>query len=195
MGLISRVSSRTYRIQMLRIFSSRNLTVATNLITRSQASAIPAADGEAPQFAPHIVSLVDQIGKLTLLEVSQMNKLMKEKFNLSDASVAAPVAAAAAPVAGAVAAVAPAAAAAAEEEEAAPAAVQTEFNVKLVKFDAKAKIKVIKELKTSIDGLNLVQAKKMAESAPVDIKQQVSKDEAEELKKKFEALGCEIKVE
>ena len=89
----------------------------------------------------------------------------------------------------------PAAAAEEEEEEAAPAAVQTEFNVKLVKFDAKSKIKIIKELKTSIEGLNLVQAKKMAESAPVDIKQQVGKDEAEELKKKFEALGCEIKVE
>merc|ERR1711879_531875 len=185
MGLISRVSSRTYR-KMLRA------TLKFSRVTRQsvRSAAAVAVDGAPQEFSPSIVELVDKIGSLTILEVSQLNTLMKQRFNLSDVAVA-PMAAGAAPVAAA----APAAEAKEEEEEeAAPAVVQTEFTVKLKKFDPKSKIKVIKQLKTSIAGINLVEAKKMAEGAPCDIKKDIPKDEADELKAVFEKLGAEMEV-
>ena len=114
---------------------------------------------------------------------------MKSRFGLSDVAVAAAPAAAGAPVA----AVA-AAAEVEEEEEAAPAVVQTEFTVKLKSFDTKAKIKVIKQIKSSIAGINLVEAKKLVESAPCDIKKDIPKDEADELKAVFEKLGAVMEI-
>merc|ERR1712026_68549 len=93
------------------------------------------------------------------------------------------------------AAAAPAAEEAEEEEEAAPVVEQTEFTVKLVSFDAKAKMKVIKQLKSSIEGATLVQAKKMAESVPIDLAKDIGKDEAESLANVFKELGAEIKIE
>ena len=61
-------------------------------------------------------------------------------------------------------------------------------------FDAKAKIKIIKQIKSSIDGINLVEAKKLVESAPCDIKKDIPKDEAEEIKATFEKLGAEMEI-
>ena len=66
--------------------------------------------------------------------------------------------------------------------------------MKLKGFDAKAKIKIIKQIKSSIDGINLVEAKKLVESAPCDIKKDIPKDEAEELKAVFEKLGAEMEI-
>merc|ERR1711879_346280 len=177
MGLISRVSSQTYR-KMLRA------TLKFSRVTRQsvRSAAAVAVDGAPQEFSPSIVELVDKIGSLTILEVSQLNTLMKQRFNLSDVAVAAAPAAAAAP------------AEEAEEEEAAPAVVQTEFTVKLKAFDAKTKSKIIKQIKSSIDGINLVEAKKLVESAPCDIKKDIPKDEAEELKATFEKLGAEMEI-
>merc|ERR1719379_2461656 len=93
----------------------------------------------------------------------------------------------------AAAAAAPAAEEPEEEEEAAPVVEQTEFTVKLVSFDAKAKMKVIKQLKSSIEGATLVQAKKMAESVPIDLLKDIGKDEAEKLATVFKELGAEVK--
>ena len=99
-----------------RIFTRRALS--TSQMIKSEATA--PVDGATAQIPEKIVNLVDQIGSLTILEVSQLNTLMKERFNLSDVAVAA-APAAAAPVA---VAAAPAAAEPEEEEEAAPAVVQ-----------------------------------------------------------------------
>lgn len=99
-----------------RIFTRRALSTSSAI--KSEATA--PVDGASAQIPEKIVKLVDDIGSLTILEVSQLNTLMKERFNLSDVAVAAP-AAAAAPVA---VAAAPAAAPEEEEEEAAPAVVQ-----------------------------------------------------------------------
>lgn len=165
-----------------RIFARRSLATTA---TFNQAP----IDGAQPQVSEKIVKLVDDIGSLTILEVSQLNTLMKSRFGLSDVAVAAAPAAAGAPVA----AVA-AAAEVEEEEEAAPAVVQTEFTVKLKSFDTKAKIKVIKQIKSSIAGINLVEAKKLVESAPCDIKKDIPKDEADELKAVFEKLGAVMEI-
>merc|ERR1712066_714853 len=178
MGLISSVSSRTYSFRKMLRATLKFCRVTRQTSVRSAAAAAVAVDGAPQEFSPSIVELVDKIGSLTILEVSQLNTLMKQRFNLSDVAVAAPMAGAA-PVAAA----APAAEAKEEEEEeAAPAVVQTEFTVKLKKFDPKSKIKIIKQLKTSLPGINLVEAKKMAEGAPCDIKKDIPKDEADELK-------------
>lgn len=98
---------------------------------------------------------------------------------------------AAAPAAGGAAAAAPAAAEEAEEE-----AVQekTMFNVKLLSFDAGAKPKIIKEVK-SLLGLSLVDSKKFVESAPKVLKEGLIKDDAEKIKKTLEALGAKVDLE
>jgi large subunit ribosomal protein L7/L12 len=85
---------------------------------------------------------------------------------------------------------APAAAAPVEEEEAAPAAQEkTLFNLKLEKFDAGAKPKVIKEIKAML-GLSLVDSKKFVESAPKMMKEAVPKEEAEKIVATMKALGA-----
>ena len=96
------------------------------------------------------------------------------------AAVAAPGAQAAAPV---------------EEEEAAPAAQEkTLFNLKLESFDAAAKPKVIKEIKSML-GLSLVESKKFVESAPKMMKEGVPKDEGEKIMETLKALGAVVTME
>ena len=138
------------------------------------------------EYTPKITALVDQIAALNLLEVSDLNALLKERLNISDAPVMMAGGMGGAPAA--------AAAPEEEEEEEAPAAVQTAFTIKLKEFDTAKKVALIKELKAQIEGMNLVQAKKFVESAPAVVKADVSKDEAEALKKALEAAGavCEI---
>ncbi|TRY67575.1 hypothetical protein TCAL_07825 [Tigriopus californicus] len=140
-------------------------------------------------YAPKIEKLVEEIAQLNLLEVADLNSLLKSRLNISDAPV----------MMGGFAAggmAAPASMEDEEEEEAAPlAAVQTSFTVKLNKFDAAKKVALIKELKSQLEDMNLVQAKKFVESAPAVVKADISKDEAEELKKALEAVGAECEVE
>ena len=81
--------------------------------------------------------------------------------------------------------------AAEEEESAAPA--KTSFDVKLMGFDAKAKIKVIKEVR-SIAGLGLKEAKELVESAPKVIQSDMKEDAANELKAKLEELGAQVEI-
>ena len=120
-----------------------------------------------------LVKLVDELSSLTVLEAAELSKLLEEKWGVS---AAAPVAAAAA---------APAAAAAAVEE-------QTEFTVILANAGDK-KINVIKEIRT-ITGLGLKEAKDLVEGAPKTVKEGVSKDEAEKIKKVLEENGAKVEV-
>ena len=114
--------------------------------------------------------LMDHIGNMSVLEMSELVNQMEEKFGVS----AAPVAVAGAAGAGA----------AAEE--------QTEFSVVLTDAGTK-KINVIKEVR-AITGLGLKEAKEMVESAPKPVKEGVEKAEAEELKKKLEAAGAKVEL-
>lgn len=82
-------------------------------------------------------------------------------------------------------------AAAAEEDK---PVEKTEFNVKIDKVDAASKAKVIREVK-NLCGLNLVEAKKFVESVPKVLKESVTKEEAEKLKKALEALGATVILE
>src|SRR6185437_2013645 len=111
--------------------------------------------------------LVDELSSLTVLEASELSKLLEDKWGVS---AAAPVAVAAAPAASAAAA--------------APAEEQTEFTVILAKAGDK-KINVIKEVRT-ITGLGLKEAKDLVEGAPKPVKESVGKDEVAKIKKMLE---------
>ena len=117
-----------------------------------------------------ITALIEEVKALTVLELSELVHALEDEFGVS---AAAPVAVAAA--------AAPAAEAAAEK---------TEFDVVLASFGDE-KIKVIKAVR-EITGLGLADAKAVVEAAPKAIKEGVSKDEAEELKKKLEEVGAKV---
>jgi large subunit ribosomal protein L7/L12 len=92
-----------------------------------------------------------------------------------------------------VAAAAPAAAA--EETPQEKAAEKTLFTIKLEKIDTASKAKIIKEIKGLLPGANLIEAKKFVEGAPKVIRENVSKEEAEKIKKTLEAVGATILLE
>lgn len=119
--------------------------------------------------------ILDAIGEMSLIEVSELVKKFEEKFGVS---AAAPVAVAAG--------VAPAAAEAAAEEE------KTEFDVVLKEVGAE-KIKVIKEVR-ALTGLGLKEAKAVVDGAPGPIKEGVEKEEAEKMKETLEAVGATIEI-
>ena len=121
--------------------------------------------------AEKITALIEEVKALTVLELSELVKALEEEFGVSAAAMAAPAAGAAA---------------AAVEEK-------TEFDVVMTGFDAAAKIKVIKVVR-EITGLGLAEAKAVVEGAPKALKEAVSKDEAEELKKKLEESGAKVEL-
>ncbi|KAF2274495.1 54S ribosomal protein L12, mitochondrial precursor [Westerdykella ornata] len=138
---------------------------------------------------PKIASIVDQISQLTLLETADLVSTLKARLNIPDMPMGGFVAA------GPGGAAAPAAAPAAEEEEAAPPAQEKSlFNLKLEKFDAAAKPKVIKEIKAML-GLSLVDSKKFVESAPKMMKEAVPKEEAEKIVEALKAIGATVTME
>ncbi len=118
-----------------------------------------------------ITAMVEEIKTLSVLEVNELVKALEEEFGVSAAAMAAPAAAGPA---------------AAVEEK-------TEFDVVLAGFDAASKIKVIKVVR-EITGLGLAEAKAAVEGAPKTLKEAVSKDDAEELKKKIEEAGGKVEL-
>jgi large subunit ribosomal protein L7/L12 len=116
--------------------------------------------------------IVDELSKLTVLEASELTKLLEEKWGVS---AAAPVAMMAGGGAGAA---------------AAPVEEQTEFNVILSEIGPQ-KINVIKEVR-AITGLGLKEAKDLVEAAPKAVKEGVSKDEGAKLKAQLEGAGAKV---
>ena len=121
--------------------------------------------------------LVEQLSGLSVLEIAGLVKDLEEKWGVS---AAAPVAVAAGPAAGG------GAAAPAAEEKAT-------FDVILKEMGAN-KIGVIKEIRSAVPGLGLAEAKALVEGAPKTIKEGVTKQEADEIKKKVEAAGAKVEI-
>lgn len=118
-----------------------------------------------------VTAMIEEVKALSVLELSELVHALEEAFGVSAAAAAV--------------AAAPAAAAAVEEK--------TEFDVVMTDFGAE-KIKVIKEVR-GITGLGLAEAKALVESAPnAKIKEAVSKEEAEEIKGKLEAVGAKVEL-
>jgi large subunit ribosomal protein L7/L12 len=124
--------------------------------------------------------LVEQLSSLSVLEIAGLVKQLEEKWGVS---AAAPVAVAAGP-----------AAAGAAGGAAAPAAEEkTTFDV-ILKEMGSNKIAVIKEVRGAVPGLGLAEAKALVEGAPKTIKEGVTKEEADEIKKKIEAAGAKVEI-
>ena len=121
--------------------------------------------------------LVEQLSSLSVLEIAGLVKQLEEKWGVS---AAAPVAMAAGPAA------AGAAAAPAAEEK-------TTFDV-ILKEMGSNKIAVIKEVRGAVPGLGLAEAKALVEGAPKTIKEGVTKEEGDEIKKKIEAAGAKVEI-
>ncbi|CAH1180332.1 unnamed protein product [Phaedon cochleariae] len=143
---------------------------------------IPPPSNIEPVISPKIDKLATEISQLNLIEVSELSDLLKRRLNLPDAPVMPMGGFMGSPVSN-------------EEEEAAPKAVKSSFTVKLMKFDEKQKVALIKEVKNLLEGFNLVQAKKFVESAPTIVKSDISKDEADKLKEAMEKVGGTIEID
>ena len=116
----------------------------------------------------NIEKMLEEIEKMTVIELADLVKAIEEKFGVSAAAVAGPAAAG----------------------EAAGAAEKSEFDVELTSVGG-AKIEVMKVVKT-VSGLGLKEAKELVDGAPKVVKSGVSKDEAEEIKKQLEAAGATV---
>jgi large subunit ribosomal protein L7/L12 len=122
-------------------------------------------------------NLVDQLSALTVLEIADLVKQLEEKWGVSAAAPVA-VAAAGAPAGGAA---------------APPVEEKTAFDV-ILKEAGGNKIAVIKEVRAAVAGLGLAEAKALVESAPKALKEGITKEEAEEMKKKIEAVGAKVEI-
>ena len=122
--------------------------------------------------------VVEWLSSQTVLEISEIVKDLEGKWGVS---AAAPVAPVAAPAAGG------------GDEGDAAAEEKDEFDIEIAGFDSSKKIAVIKEVR-SITGLGLKEAKDMVEGAPSIVKEAAAKTDAEEIKKKLEEVGAEVKL-
>jgi large subunit ribosomal protein L7/L12 len=122
-------------------------------------------------------NLVDQLSALTVLEIADLVKQLEEKWGVSAAAPVA-VAAAGAPAGGAA---------------APPVEEKTAFDV-ILKEAGGNKIAVIKEVRAAVAGLGLAEAKALVESAPKALKEGITKEEAEEIRKKIEAVGAKVEI-
>ena len=111
-----------------------------------------------------VTAMIEEVKALTVLELSELVHALEEEFGVSAAAMAAPA-----------------------------AGEKTEFDVVLAGFDAAAKIKVIKVVR-EITGLGLAEAKAAVEGTPKTLKEGLSKDEAEEMKKKVEEAGGKVEL-
>jgi len=134
------------------------------------------ASSALPKKHPKLDQIIEQIEKLSILEVADLVKALEERFGVS---AAAPVAVAAAPAAGGA--------------TSAPAEEKTEFDVVLTAAGANkiGAIKAVREIKLE---MGLKEAKDLVEAAPKELLKAVDKKTAEEAKKKLEAAGCQVEL-
>ncbi|KAF2187284.1 54S ribosomal protein L12, mitochondrial precursor [Zopfia rhizophila CBS 207.26] len=185
---MSATTSRALRRCICNAKSSTYLRPFTASLTQQRTSRRWQSTETAGPTNPKIASIVDQISQLTLLETADLVSTLKTHLNIPDMPMGG--FAGAAPGGAAAPAAAPA-----EEEEAAPAAQEkTLFNLKLEKFDAAAKPKIIKEIKAML-GLSLVDSKKFVESVPKTMKEGVPKEEAEKIVETLKSLGATAVME
>jgi large subunit ribosomal protein L7/L12 len=118
--------------------------------------------------------LAEELVNLTVKEVNELAKILKDEYGIEPAAAAVAVAA---PVAGG---------------DAVAEAVQTEFDV-ILKFGGQSKLQVVKLVK-ELTGLGLKEAKEVVDAAPKAIKEKVSKEEAEALKAQLEEAGAEVEI-
>ncbi|GLE04378.1 hypothetical protein PINS_up013308 [Pythium insidiosum] len=165
--MLSRVSRNALRLAR----RSSNQRFAQVAFFSTEGEETPAIKNEL-ELSPKVKSVLDQIVELNMIEIFELSSAIQQKFNIPDAAFSM-----AAGGGGA----APAAEEAKEEK--------TQFDVKLASFDAKNKIKVIKEIR-AITGLGLKEAKELVEGVPSVLKKDLKKDEAEALIAQLKEVGA-----
>ncbi|CAF3239595.1 unnamed protein product [Rotaria socialis] len=134
-------------------------------------------------YSEKLHRIVDEISTLSLVEVMDLNELLKKTLKIQDVPIVAS--------GGGSAILSPAASKKEEEDEdiSARPTSQSVFKVRLIKFDDTKKVPVIKQVKDVVENINLVQAKKLVESIPQVLRDNLSKVDAETMKAKIEAAG------
>ncbi|XP_076985775.1 large ribosomal subunit protein bL12m [Tamandua tetradactyla] len=153
---------------------------------RGEALAGAPLDNASKVYPHKIQQLVQDIAGLTLLEISDLNELLKKTLKIQDVGLM-PVGALMPGAAAAVPEVA--------EEDIPKQKERTHFTIRLTEAKPVDKVKLIKEIKNYVQGINLVQAKKLVESLPQEIKANVAKAEAEKIKAALEAVGGTVVLE
>ncbi|KAL1237038.1 Large ribosomal subunit protein bL12m [Trichinella spiralis] len=138
----------------------------------------PAVANEPCNASPVVTELVEKIANLSLLEVSDLNRLLRKRLNLPDTPTVFPGMGMFSP-AGEIGEM--------KKDEKKDVQQKTSFTLRLVKFDESKKIALIKEIKNVVPGLNLVQAKKYVETLPQIVKEDIGQTEAEKLKEQITA--------
>ncbi|CAD5126108.1 DgyrCDS14280 [Dimorphilus gyrociliatus] len=167
--------------QLYRLSIRRSLNSLASKRLCSTLSA-PHIDGTEKKFPEKIHNIVNEISNLTLIEVADLNELLKKTLNIPDTPAFA---------VGAM----PAQATKEVEEEQEEKVVKTIFSVKLEKYDETKKVPLIKEIKSQVAGMNLVQSKKFVESLPQTVKADIPKEEAEALKAALEKVGGTVTID
>ncbi|OJT07349.1 54S ribosomal protein L12, mitochondrial [Trametes pubescens] len=163
------------------VISPRAFANASRYASTEAAAASSSAPAPPLSTDPKLNKIVDDISGLTLLQAADLVTLLKSRLNIQE--IAMPSAAPAA------------APAASEEAEVEKPKEKTVFNVKLDAFEATAKPKIIREVKAMVPNLTLIEAKKFVESLPKVLKEGLSKEDAEKLKKTFTDLGATVTLE
>ncbi|XP_029784941.1 39S ribosomal protein L12, mitochondrial [Suricata suricatta] len=177
---------RLARQQVPRVCAVRLMRCSSHRMGEALAGA--PLDNAPKEYPPKIQQLVQDIASLTLLEISDLNELLKKTLKIQDVGLM--------PMGGTVPGATATAAAPEEAEEDIPKQKErTHFTVRLTEAKPVDKVKLIKEIKNHIQGINLVQAKKLVESLPQEIKANVSKAEAEKIKAALEAVGGTVVLE
>ncbi|EGG04133.1 uncharacterized protein MELLADRAFT_37607, partial [Melampsora larici-populina 98AG31] len=139
-----------------------------------------------PEFSNKIEEIVKSISQLTLIEASELVDALKTRLNITEI---------AAPISHSVNESKPIESQPSTPIEAEKPKEKTTFNLTLTKIDATQKAKVIKEVKTIMPNMNLVEAKKFVESLPKVLKENGSKEEIEKLKKTLESIGATVQLD
>ncbi|MBW0547152.1 hypothetical protein O181_086867 [Austropuccinia psidii MF-1] len=150
------------------------------------------SDGPAKTFTPKIDEIVKSISQLTLLEAADLVDALKSRLNITETAFPLPSNFAAGNQAAAATAQSDTQS---EKKEPEKPKEKTTFNLTLKQIDATQKAKVIKEVKTIMPNMNLVEAKKFVESLPKVLKEDGTKDEIEKLKKALESVGATVQVD
>nr|XP_033817298.1 39S ribosomal protein L12, mitochondrial [Geotrypetes seraphini] len=174
-----------HRQQMFRLCPVRLVRMTSE--QKNEVLVSPPLDSEPKQYPPKIQQLVNEIAALTLLEIAELNDLLKKTLKIENIGMMQMGAMMPGP------STQPAAQ---DLDDDVPLKKEkSHFTVKLTDLNAADKVKLIKEVKNCMQGLNLVQAKKLVESLPQEIMANVSKDEAEKIKAALEAAGGKVVLE
>ncbi|CAI5726884.1 hypothetical protein KXD40_002331 [Peronospora effusa] len=179
--MLSRVSRVALRGAAVRRTCVNNIRLGqVSFFSVDDTPNVPTSAEEELALTPKVQTVLDQILELNMIEIAELSHAIQTKFGIAESAFQVGMGGGAGGNA----------APAAEE----PKEEKTAFDVKLASFDAKSKIKVIKEVR-AITGLGLKEAKELVEGAPSTLKKDVKKEEADELIEKLKAVGAVVELE